>query len=143
MKVGGIILTLALLVVSAYVLYQDHTTPPTINFALEPYVTEWKQSMDSAGIDYTFRFNQLHEIRVGILESHGTSSGTSNIITVNSSILKDPVLARQTVFHELGHYVFHFDHKEGESIMNIKDLGSSFYADNWNRLVNDYIQEAR
>jgi len=143
MKLGGYFLLFFLLGLAGYLMYNDQQYEPTISIQLKPYVTEWKHAMEQAGLDWKWKFNQIDKIELSNITMHGTSSDILNVITIDRDILPDTILTRQTVYHELGHYVFGMEHVDTKSIMNINDLGSDFYRENWNRLVKEYIQQAK
>lgn len=141
MRIGPILFTVCVLIVSLLVLWRDYSSAPYIDPALVKYVKEWSRDMDSADIRYTHVFNSIDNI----ILYDGPEFGESDIrtIKVNRDLLRSEWLVRQTVYHELGHNIFKLEHDTVESIMYSNNLGEEFYKNNWTQLKNYYITKCK
>jgi len=120
-------------------------TPPNVNVTLKPIVDQWQDEMVRAGIEYTHGFNRVDEVQIGNL--NGDLVGLST--TYNKTIMVDrrqlvagPYSTWCTLYHELGHAVFHLSH-ESCIIMNERTESEEFYRDEWPKILAEYLATCR
>lgn len=145
-----LIILLTLIVASVYLLFKgilfvtEDKTRPHIDPALETVVHEWEESMHHAGIEYRPRFNQLEVIARVARETPwaGRTSRATRSIEINQrQVESGQYRLLCTVYHELGHFTFNLEH--GSGIMQEECPSEEYLAANWNRLVEEYIEECR
>jgi hypothetical protein len=107
---------------------------------LLPYVDEWKSTMTINDIDYS-HFNNIKSISVKKnVGSFGLSNERLRTIVVDvEAVTAGPATLRNTVYHELGHYIFGFEHTEDKDIMYRNNLGESYYKTEWTSIKGKYV----
>ena len=119
--------------------------PPDVDQTLISLVEEWRQLMENNGIEHEAGFNRIDIIRISYDNSmSGHSDKINREIVINENQLRSGLYSsRAVVYHELGHYVFCLKHDSKKSIMYSKDLGESYYKNNWETLQNNYINKCK
>jgi hypothetical protein len=107
---------------------------------LLPYVDEWKSTMTINDIDYS-HFNNIKSISVKKnVGSFGLSNERLRTIVVDvEAVTAGPATLRNTVYHELGHYIFGFEHTEDKDIMYRNNLGEEYYKTEWTSIKGKYV----
>lgn len=135
-----IILLLLITIGISFTIGRD-TTPPQINVTLKPIVDQWQDEMIGAGITYTNGFNRVDAVQVGNLNGDRVgvyTSFTRTIIIDRKQLVASLYSTMCTVYHELGHAVFHLSH-ESCIIMNKRTESEEFYREQWPTLVAEYL----
>ncbi len=110
--------------------------------AVDSAIGIWKQEMKNANIDYTAGFNRISAIR--IIRSDGKHAGiqsnTTGIIYISESRINNgPYSILATVYHELGHAVFHLPHGCCE-LMNVRVYSEEKYKEHWEEYKQEYME---
>jgi len=116
-----------------------------VDTRLAGIVDEWKKDMEDNDIFYSTKFNMIHEIR--IVEDSVVTGGNAayadlfqhTIYISESTADKGRLSTKAAVYHELGHYVFYFDHVEGDVLMNEYSHDESDLKKNWDTLLKIYL----
>ena len=152
---GNIILIGILIGYCSWSFIMNRKDPVYNSDVVESIVEEWKQDINSLGIDATEELKSLDRIMVvdsipyGFLNS-GYSAGVmgrSDQGTRTIWILKRPISYSQLkalIYHELGHYIFHLEHEGNGNIMStyIKE-DTRYYEKNWSRLLPIYLDKCK
>ena len=134
-----IVILLLLVTVGISFTIDRDTAPPQVNVTLKPIVKKWQDEMVGAGIDYTNGFNRVDEVKVGNLNGDRVGfSTTKTVIVDRRQFATGPYSTMCTVYHELGHAVFHLSH-ESCIIMNKRTESEEFYREQWPKLVAEYL----
>ena len=127
---------------------KQKSQPPKVDYALKQMVLEWTQLMGRHGIEYADEFNDIEYIRVvnaGAL-GDGVHAGESNrqyhTISIDVNNFKEGYWStRNTVYHELGHYVFGLEHNDTRlDIMNTNTTSEIVCKQNWVDLASRYVE---
>jgi hypothetical protein len=107
---------------------------------IQPYLDEWKVTMASNEIDIS-RLNNIKSISI---EKNVGSFGISNerlrtIVIDESAVAAGPATLRNTIYHELGHYLFGFEHTSDKCIMHKDNLGEDIYKSTWSTYKEQYV----
>ena len=120
----------------------DEQTSPNISSSLVPYVKEWKDDMDKAGIAYEADFNDIRHINLAeffLDNKAGKSSRMSHTVYVDHELLKRGEFSvKATLYHELGHYIFQLEHGSC-IIMEEKIRAETDYSENWDLFLKEYL----
>lgn len=148
-KILGILLIILILPMAGC--KQEKKQPPQIDHALQQMVIEWTQLMSRNEIDYLSRFQDIRKIQLvnsGSLDD-GYHAGESNkeykTISIDVDNFKEGYWStRNTVYHELGHYVFGLKHVDkGLNIMNTSTTSEVVCKQNWRKLENKYVKACK
>jgi len=113
---------------------------------LETLIDEWKSEMIEHNLPYEGEYKSIR--RIEIVSGYGVSNlaGQCNHTTGDIGIGKEQVFkgrytTKVILWHELGHYVFDFDHVDGISIMNSNTDREEFYKEHWEELKSSYLKQ--
>jgi len=119
---------------------------PLIDPSIKPYVEEWKRDMDRAGIDYRAAYGRLDRIEVRPYSVEGaageTQTGARTIIIYGKQIERGEYSTRETVYHELGHWVFHLEHGSC-TIMETNARSNAKIEARWSEAVDEYLEACK
>lgn len=118
--------------------------------ALKPYVREWCYEMEQAGLDWEPGFRNLRSIQLAdysvdeVETVGGRTDFNKHTITVNRKYAQNgSCIARNVVFHELGHAVFDLPHNCC-SIMNTDGTKDNRqYCESWSLMVREYVVQCK
>lgn len=150
-KINDIMMATAFVVLLAGVVYvwavskekkAEHKT--VISQQLGEDVKEWKQLMDSCKITYKDAANRIDSILlVDNIPDCGISSFRNNTIRISKKCYEQGELCgKSLLWHELAHYVFQIDHKDG-TIMDPFILPEDYCKKNWKLLKDSYINQCK
>ena len=110
--------------------------------AVESAISTWKKDMQNVNIDYVPGLSKITAIR--IIDSDGKHAGiqsnaTGIIYIAEGRINKGPYSILATVYHELGHAVFHLPHGSCE-LMNVHVYSEEKYNEYWNEYKQEYME---
>lgn len=130
-------------VVAFAVIISNDTTEPLVDLRLTDAVTEWRHDMYRAKIDCDAAYNRINIIRVRFGDGlhSGCSDRITGEITVSISQLQaGPYSIKGTLYHELGHHVFHLSHGSC-AIMRQQVWTEEEYREHWKEWTQEYLQE--
>tara|TARA_B100000497_G_C7579737_1_gene349069 strand:- start:85 stop:603 length:519 start_codon:yes stop_codon:yes gene_type:complete len=153
--IGTILIIGTLIGYCGWSIMMNERDPVYNSDVVESIVEEWKQDINSMGIDADTELKTVDQILVvdsipyGFLNSGHTKEvmGRSDLGSRSVWILKRPMKRDQLkalIYHELGHYVFQLNHEGTGEIMStyIKE-DSGYYKRNWNRLLPIYLNKCK
>lgn len=118
--------------------------------ALRPYVQEWCDAMDAAGIPWREDFLKLNAIGVmtysvdKAARAAGETDYQKGWVTINRAYMDRGYCAiRHAVFHEMGHAIFGLKHNSCFIMQTnaIPDL--QYYCDGWDWMLKEYIKQCK
>jgi len=112
---------------------------------LEDIVNHWRSELHSRNIDYIVRFNRIDSILVRDTDGAGSFSYGTKTILISPHVLDYSIVAINTVvWHELGHYIFQFGHRDEElDIMNTRLEERHHSIVNWIPMKEVYFKRCR
>lgn len=145
-KIIGLLMLAAVVLavtVSLALMLANDQTEPLVDLRLQSAVDEWRLDMHRARISYEKGYNRIDIIRVG--ERDGLHSGSSDRVTGEvavglSQIEAGPYSIKGTLYHELGHQVFHLGHGSC-ALMRQQVWTEAEYQENWAEWNREYLQE--
>jgi len=135
--------------------YQGNTQDPAIDIRIESIVSDWKQDINSTGLDADDLIKRVDRIKIvdripiGLLNGGSTTSviGRSDHSTRTIWILNrdyESYQLKALVYHELGHYIFGLDHTGDGLIMSLEiKEESNFYINNWSSILPIYLDKCK
>ena len=135
--------------------YQGNTQDPVIDTRIESIVSDWKQDINSIGLDADDLIKRVDRIKIvdripiGLINGGSTTSviGRSDHSTRTIWILNrdyESYQLKALVYHELGHYLFDLDHTGDGLIMSLEiKEESNFYITNWNSILPIYLAKCK
>lgn len=156
LKTLGTLITLGILIGYCGWTFINNEKDPVYNSSeVESIVQEWKQDINSIGIDADREIKTVDRILIvdsiphGFLNMESTTHimGRSDLGTRTIWILNRPMQKGQLkalIYHELGHYVFKLDHRGKGDIMStyIKE-DTNYYKQNWTTLLPKYLNKCK
>ncbi|MFW9948502.1 MAG: hypothetical protein ACFFKA_00075 [Candidatus Thorarchaeota archaeon] len=147
MKRLAIVLVLGILIYYGVMLRQAIIKGPIskveVDAELVGIVDEWKSDMKLNNIRYD-RFDRLYTVKI-VNESQidnnmaAADMWTHNIYISRTCILQGYWTTKAAIYHELGHYVFGFEHIDGPYIMNEYHHDNEDVKKNWEHLKEMYL----
>lgn len=112
---------------------------------LEEVVSHWETEMQSHNIHYQVRFNRIDSILVRETDGAGSYSYGDSKILISPYVLDYSKAAINTVvWHELGHYIFQFGHRDEElNIMNTVLQKDHHIIQHWIPMKEEYFKRCR
>jgi hypothetical protein len=118
--------------------------------ALKPYVREWCYEMEKAGIIWEPGFRNLKSIQLATYSVEdedrvgGLTDYDKHTITVNRKYAqRGECIARNVVFHELGHAVFGLEHGCCSIMETDGTTYNQQYCDGWGLMVEEYVVQCK
>lgn len=135
--------------------YQGNKQDPVIDTRIESIVSDWKQDINSIGLDAdglikrVDRIKIVDKIPIGLLNGGSTTSviGRSDHSTRTIWILNrnyESYQLKALIYHELGHYLFSLDHIGDGLIMSLEiKEENNFYINNWDSILPIYLAKCK
>jgi|688.fasta_scaffold59798_9 hypothetical protein len=113
---------------------------PWVDARLRPAVLEWQRDLDREGVQWRRGWSRVDSVVVRRVEDRfGRWEKSKRTVVISPvAIERGAETLRATVYHELGHAVFHLGH-HGEGLMQGCGHRNERYAEKWNEMVEEYI----
>lgn len=155
MKKIGNILVISFVIAMFLWTYERNDVYPTVDPTLTSIVEEWKQDMNTIGVDGDKEIRRVDNIKIvkkipyGLLNHRSTKGvmgkadyGTRSIYILERQYTRAQLKA--LVYHELGHYIFQLEHDHESTLMSTYlHEEDGYYENNLDSLIQIYLKKCK
>lgn len=144
-----VVKSLIFLGIISFFILRDPPPPgpgPKVDPQLEQAWQDWLFDMDSMGFDLKYKIGDISYIRVvdDLDGNAGISNRRKGVIFIAKHIVdRGAKSVRYSLYHELGHHVFNFNHSSKNSIMYRSIIPSDQIKSNWTELKSKYLLKCK
>ena len=144
-----VVKSLIFLGIISFFILRDPLPPgpgPNIDPQLEQAWQAWLSDMDSMNFDLKYKIGNISSIQVSdtLNRVAGVSNKRRGVILIAQYVIdRGAESIKYSLYHELGHHVFNFNHSSKNSIMYRSIIPSDQIKSNWTELKSKYLLKCK